>query len=865
LFADQLTLPTGIMRWKKGIIVTDAPDVLYMEDTNGDGKADVRKILLTGFALTNPQHTVNSPVYGLDNWIYLAHEGFANAVVYAQKFGDKGSEIRFPDRKDAPPVKNERRNVRFRPDSYQLETTSSTSQFGLAFDDYGHLLTSNNSNHAREEVIAGRYLARNPDLMTGSSMQDVSDHGNAAQVFSIVKNPRFELLSGTGVFTSACGITWFEGGTLIAEPVHGIVHRDLWKQSGATFKASRAKEGVEFIASADPWFRPVNFYHGPDGALYVIDYYRKVIEHPEWTSRETAEAKDIYDGQTMGRIFRVTPKAGLPAPSTSGAELVERLESPNIWQRRTAQRLLVDRGGDSAVAALVKLAQSSKSPLGRLHALWTLDGLGKLDNALVAAALGDADAGVRENAVVLAEKRIPGALLKLENDPDSRVRFQVLASLGSLATPEAAAVRKRMLDRDMEDRWFQIAALSASSAEALPALEAAIGSKWTKTTGRESYLEQLGSILGARGKAAELTKVLATTARGGDEWWRAAVLEGLASGIRAKHSTLAPQDLLFTLYNDPAPAVRRAALHLIEIAGVPASRAPMLKQAARVAEDRKQSPELRADAVGLLALSPESQPSAFYQKLIDPAEPEMLQTAAVRALGKLKGSDGAKFLLGRWRSLTPAVRNEAGGLFVTSAERLPLLLDAIDRGEIQSWSLSSGQRTRMQMNPDPQVRERARALMAAKAGDREDVVKKYQVALTANGDSSRGKAVFEKVCAKCHKMDGKGADVGPDLATIRNRTPSSLLGDILIPSRSIAQMYESYVVETASRGTLDGVIGQQTATTITLVHEEGKQDVVPRADIKEMRVSNLSAMPEDLDKEVSASQMADLLAYLKKP
>jgi hypothetical protein len=134
LFGDQLTLPTGVMRWKKGIIVTDAPDVLYMEDTNGDGKADVRKVLLTGFALTNPQHTVNSPLYGLDNWIYLAHEGFANAVVYAQKFGDKGSDIRFPDRKDAPSVRNERRNVRFRPDSFQLETTSSTSQFGLAFD-----------------------------------------------------------------------------------------------------------------------------------------------------------------------------------------------------------------------------------------------------------------------------------------------------------------------------------------------------------------------------------------------------------------------------------------------------------------------------------------------------------------------------------------------------------------------------------------------------------------------------------------------------------------------------------------------------------------------------------------------------------
>lgn len=875
LFAGDLTLPTGVMRWKKGILVTDAPNVWYLEDSNGDGKADIRKAMLTGFALTNPQHTVNSPVFGLDNWIYLAHEGFANAVVYAAKFGDKGADIRFPDHQDAPQVKNERRNVRFRPDSLQLETTSSTSQFGIGFDDYGHLLTANNSNHARQEVIAARYLARNPDLMTGSSMQDVSDHGAAAQVFSIVKDPRFELLSGTGIFTSACGITWWQGGTLIAEPVHGIVHRDIWTPSGATFKASRAQANTEFLASTDAWFRPVNFYLGPDGALYVIDYYRKVIEHPEWTSRETAEAKDIYDGQTMGRIYRITPKdaavplvTGLKLSQASDEQLVRYLDSSKIWWRRTAQRLLMDRRSERSVAPLVQLAQAGASPLGRLHALWTLDGLGKLDAALITRALSDPDAGVRENAAILAEPKLAAAVLKLENDPSPRVRFQALLTLGSVATPEAASARKRMLDRDMEDRWFQIAALSASSNDALPALQSAVGSRWKTTPGRTSYLAQLGSILGARGKSDELAKVLALTAKG-DAWWRAAILEGVASGLRARHSTLAPQDQLVALYHDPAPAVRHAALRLIEIAGLPAAGSEgLLKQAALAATDRKQPAERRADAVGLLALKPDSQPSGFYEKLIDPAEPEALQSAAVRSLGKLPGIEGSKFLLARWRSLTPAVRNEAGEAFIataTNAERFPLLLDAIEKGEVQPWSLPLRQRIQMQMNRDPKLRERARALLAAKAGNREEVVKRYRAALAMPGDPGRGKAVFKEVCSKCHQMDGAGAEVGPDLATIRNRTAGSLLEDILIPSRSIAQMYEAYVVETASRGTLDGVIGQQTSTTITLVHEEGKKDVVSRSDIRQMYVSNLSAMPEDLDKQVTVEQMADLLAYLKKP
>ncbi|MCU1337825.1 MAG: putative rane-bound dehydrogenase domain protein [Bryobacterales bacterium] len=881
LFADKLVLPTGVMRWKKGILVTDAPNLWYMEDTDGDGKADIKRVVLTGFAFTNPQHTVNTPLYGLDNWIYLAHEGFANAVVFANKFGDKGSDIHFADHPASPVVKNERRNVRFRPDSYQLETTSSSSQFGLTFDDYGHTITVNNSNHAREEVLAARYLARNPDLLAGSTMQDVSDHGAAAQVYFIAKNPRFELLSGSGIFTSACGITWFQGGTLVAEPVHGLVHRDIWKPSGATFQAKRAKENVEFLASTDNWSRPVNFYNGPDGALYVIDYYRKIIEHPEWTSSQVAGSKDLYDGKDLGRIYRVTPAEGQTPPTprlrlsqASDEELVGYLEKPNIWWRRTAQRLLVDRKSERAVEPLKQLAQSSKSPLGRLHALWTLEGLNKLDTALVQKALGDSEPGVRENAIILAESRLADpklvdSLFNLEKDSDPRVRFQLLATLGFLKSPAAAQVRQRLLDRDMEDRWVQMAALSASSDQALPALEAAVASRAAATPGRTRYFQALGAMIGSRGKPVELAKVITTasTVNGKDsDWWRAAELDGLASGLRSRHRSLQPQPLLLKLYADDSPGVRRAALRLLEIFGLPSGIEPVLQRAAAVAVDAKQEPDRRANAISLLALAAVSRPEDFYEKFIDPREPEDVQIAAVHALGKEKGQESTKFLLARWRSMTPSIRLEAGNAVISDPDRFQLLLDAIDKGNVQPWSLPLRQRIQMQMNRDPALRERARALLSAKAGNRDEVVKRYQGTLDkASGDPSQGRATFEKICAKCHKMNGVGSEVGPDLATVRNRTPDALLTDILIPSRSIAQMYEAYAVELISGGMLEGVIGEQTSNTITLVHEQGKKDVISRSEIKQMYVSNLSAMPEDLDKEISPAQMADVIAYLKKP
>ncbi|MEO7649619.1 MAG: PVC-type heme-binding CxxCH protein, partial [Bryobacteraceae bacterium] len=418
IFADGLKLPTGVMRWKKGILVTDAPFVWYLEDTDGDGRADRREKVLEGFAFTNPQHTVNTPLYGLDNWIYLAHENATTAVVYKDRFGDPGSDIRFSGKAPGPAIVDRARNVRFQPDSGRLEALAGSSQFGHTFDAWGHHFTLNNSNHTRHEVLSAAAVRRNPHLALANAMQDVSDHGAAAKVFPITRNPEFQMLTNAGEFTSACGLTMYLGGgvpawdnsSFVAEPVHNLVHRDVWTPQGSTFRTSRATEGREFLASRDPWFRPVNFYIGPDGALYVIDYYRQLIEHPEWMSAEVSRGPDLYNGQDRGRIYRIT-RSDNPPPLPRGiqlskapdAELVARLADPNIWWRRTAQRLLVDRHAVGMVPGLLQMARQNASPVGRLHALWTLEGLGKLDPALIEQALRDTSPGVRENAVRLAE------------------------------------------------------------------------------------------------------------------------------------------------------------------------------------------------------------------------------------------------------------------------------------------------------------------------------------------------------------------------------------------------------------------------------------------------------------------------------
>ncbi|MBM3773845.1 MAG: c-type cytochrome [Acidobacteria bacterium] len=871
VFADRLMLPTGVMRWQKGILVTDAPDVLYLEDTDGDGRADVRQVVLTGFAFTNPQHTVNSPVYGLDNWIYLAHENPTTAVVFQELFGDRGGDIRSPGHPTAA-LKERGRNVRFRPGQAdpagagpRIEALSGNSQFGQAFTEWGDHLVLNNSNHARHTVIAARYLARNPELLAVSAMADISDHGPASTVFPVTERPRFEMLSGLGRFTSAAGLTLYAGRLFVAEPAHNLVHQDVLQESGATYVARRGQEGREFLASTDSWFRPVNFTVGPDGALYVLDFYRLVIEHPEWMSTRTHQSPELSAGRDRGRIYRITPASGLPLArglrlsSASGAGLASYLEHPNPWWRRTAQRLLIERQAVEAVPELVRLLEASGSPLGRLHALWTLEGLGKLEASQIRRALGDREPGVRRNAILLAETRLAElapALLALERDPDPKVRFQLLCTLGFVATPEATAARRRLLERDFEDRWFQAAALSSPHEDALAVFPTAVARFPTETAGATDLFRLLGSMAAGRKLERLLDRLLAPG------WWRPAVLEGVA---RAKPiASPRTKALLLNLFHSQEAGVRRAALGALEISGLPQGARSSVEQAAGRALDSSVVASLRADSLALLALADAAAHRPLFERLLDPQQPEEVQAAAARALGRIRGEPVGAFLLGRWRSLTARVRMEAADALYADHVRLPLVIAALQKGEMQPWTLGFRHRNRLLMHPDSSLREQARALLEHSAGEREQVLRRYQAALGGSGDAVRGRQIFRRVCSKCHRLGGIGFEMGPDLATVRHQPRELLLEEILLPSRAVAQGYEAYVVETVSGGAFDGVLAAETPHAITLRHEDGKQDVIARKDIRRIYSTHLSAMPADLEKEISLGQMADLLEYLKK-
>ncbi len=907
VFAEGLTLPTGIMRWKAGVLVTDAPDVLYLEDSDGDGVADIRRVALTGFALSNPQHNFNNPLYGLDNGVYLANNGPIYTEAYADPFGDSGSAVHVPDRPDVPALARNAggRNVRFRPDTGALQALSAASQFGHAFDPWGRHFLVNNARRQYHEVLAARYLRRNPGLPVRAAAAYTPGPDDASVVYPITIDPEHQLLTDRGVFTSAAGPTYYAGGafpepfdrvTFVTESVHNLVRADVTEDAGATFAARPLYEGKEFLASTDSWFRPVNTYVGPDGALYVVDYYRKIVEHPEWMDEAAIASGQLYDGADRGRMYRVAAQ-GAPAPdwldamdmgSLSDGALADLLGDANRWRRTHAQRLLVDRQAAAVAPTLARMAREDARPLARLHALWTLHGTGALAADALRAALSDAHPGVRAQAVRLTEllDEAEGAalfekdLVAMADDPDPKVRFQLLLTLGDMDTDEAAAARDRLLARDVADPWVHMAALTAGAIPDFAKISQTARTFGDRPEGR-SYLRRLTALAGASGSAADIREIVrfaldapgvadapdapgvAGVAGGGAP----DILQGLADGLgrRAADEEAFSVDggrLLEAFYAEADPAMRQGLLNLLRRArDVDVDPARAMAIAASSAEP----PARRRDMLALVELGDPADVAEALRDLIVQSPPEAgVQEAAARVLGRTPGDEAGRFLLNAYARLAAGARDEALNALLRSESRMHLLLAAVEAGDISRSALGWNRRVRLMRDTEGAVKARARALLRASDASRPDVMRAYEAALDLPGDAGRGQAVYFSVCARCHGAGRGAALFGPDLGTVRHWPSRALLEAILVPERSIADGYELWRMERRGAAPLTGILQGETPSSITLVTEEGRAEVVLRGAVESVRRLDESPMPPGLEEDISLQDMADLLAFLRQ-
>ena len=896
-FADGLVLPNSVMRWKKGLLVTDAPNVLYLEDTDDDGRADVRDTLMTGFALSNPQHNLNSPLLAIDNWIYLAHEGIVSTETYQEKFGDTGGEVYFPKSPDSArlPRNASGRSVRFNPDAWELEELSSHTQFGHTFDEWGNHLLVGNANHVYHEVIAQRYLSRNPAFNLSDATQSISDHGNAAEVFPTTINPKHQLLTDVGVITSACGLLAYLGGafpslynenvTFVAEPVSNLVHVDKIVERGATFSASRIKQNREFLTSNDARFRPVNLYVGPDGSLYVVDYYRQIIEHPEWMGKEVVESGELYNDRDKGRIYRISkndapfPKwtTGLTLGDATEQELVSQLGNINLWWRLNAQRLLIDRNSRSSIELLDSLLQGSNA-MGRLHALWTLEGMKQLDDQQIATAFRDTEAGIRKNAIKLAEQHLrdspalANSLFSLRSDPSPAVRFQLLCTLGFIDTREAEEIRLELLLRDVSDKWVRAAALSASANPKLLADEIIMKVRTRQDDNPyASLLEEIVEVMAATKdqNSVQLLEYLKQTENKKDFAIQSAILEGIARALQNNRTDLhfTPSEvnsIVQSFFNTPAPKVRRSALRLLQ--AMPAKKVELsgdaVGRALAISANRSEPEDFRSDAIDLIAVQNPSPHKNLLQNLFVPQEPLPVQLAALRALGAIPGSEVNNYLLQKWELLTPELQDAAVKVFLMDDQRIESLLKAIEEGKIASSSISWPRRVRLMTQRNETLRNRSRSIFTKT--DEQDVSKKYQKALTIKGSPEKGNTVFIEHCALCHQVRStNGVAIGPDLGTVHNWSPSAIMAHTLDPNLSISSGFNLWSIELSNGEAFQGVIVSESPSAITLRNVGAADKTINRNEIKSINALNMSIMPGNLSEKISVEQMADLIAFLK--
>jgi putative membrane-bound dehydrogenase-like protein len=875
LFADGLRLPTGIMRWKDGVLVTDPPDILYLPDSDGDSRADSHIVVLTGFALSNPQHNANSPIYGLTNWIYVANNSTISwTEKYADPFGDRGEQVYFPDNPEGTrlPRNAADRNVRFRPDTYELELLGGRSQFGHTFDAWGRHFLVDNSHHHSVEALASQYLERRPELPIQTTVHRTPDHGDAAEVFPITINPVHQLLTDRGVFTSACALTWQLGGllpapfdssiTLVAEPVHNLVHIDRVVPDGPVFRSERVLEKREFLASTDSWFRPVNFTIGPDGAIYVVDYYRQIIEHPEWMDDSLAATGDLHQGTNRGRIYRIVPvdapelnwHGKLNLADATVNELVDKMASDNIWWRLNAQRILVSRNRQDAVGPLSKMATSSVSALGRLHALWTLNGLGALTTSQIASALDDPHPGVRENAIRLTELALPENpelgqnLLTMTEDTNVRVRYQLLNTLGFLSGSDAAKLR--LLEQNIESEWFQSAALLALDVSAHNLMQAAMHELTAPEHVIDRFVLRLARILArTNGLVPALTNEgPALSAR----------LAGAAAGLKERQNGIAISSelsgRLVELALLPDDELGSAAVALLEAVILPESE--NLKKAQLIATDINQTVNARVRAVRILSLIPNN--IEILATLIDSSYPVGVQLAAVEALGAQSGTGPVQLLLNSWSNLWPRSRNRALDLF-SSQDRANLLLNALEEGVILPEEITWYQRVRLMRDTAEPVRSRARAILkVTDAGPGELPVP------DGPGNIEHGQVMFENLCAQCHMAGevGTGA-IGPNLATVQHWPRHALLAELQNPSQRIASGYESWRLTRTSGSVIEGIIASETSSAITM-RSINETVIVPRKDVKELTAIPGSFMPPGLNMALEPNDLRDLLSFLRQ-
>jgi len=894
VFADGLNLATGLLLGNEGVYVGQAPELLFLQDTNQDDRVDTRTVLLNGFGLEDRHELLNGFAWGPDGWLYMTHGVFTQ------------SKVKIPEATEPGVIMNAA-IARFhsRTKKFEVFAEGTSNPWGVDFDRYGNAFVSACViDHLFHMVPGGSYQRQagtplNP--YTYGLLPSIVDHTHHMAAYS-----------GICIYEGNQFPEEYRGRVFMGNIHQNAVNHDRLIPNGSSFKAVAEKD---FLTTIDGWFRPVSQQVGPDGALWIADWYDKypcyqnAMANPAGVDREFGRIwRVVWVGAQKGKAVPSRPGLDMNLAKLSTDELAVLLESENSWQRRQAQRLISGRGdlrtgaGLHAESRIHKLAKSNKDVRFRLAALWTLHSANELEDDFLELLKNDPEPAVRAwVARLTGERGFPfGAAINrlavLAIDTNATVRLAVAVAArqfvsGSLTvdTPPAIPLREvitggvlSVLHKSPIDPsdpvlpficWMALEPIIAVDAGSVDYYENAKdenSAKWPMNAYiltrimrricdlsdpaiREKHLNTAVRILGTIATETNLAS---------------AALDGLIEGSKNKGSppTMSIEPVFQKLTANPAIADK--ARHLAALWG----EAGAIQRMFDVVNDTKADLEEQTQAIQTIAKlkSPAAREAAL--KLVMPQNPEELVIAALRALSETGGDTVGQDIIERWKTFSPAVRRVACETLTSRARWAANLLSAVELKTIAASELSATTIRALSsfVNPEDEgLRrrfEQSIGRVRSTSVDKQGIIEAKKKMILAGGepDLKAGHELTKKTCFVCHKLNGEGAEVGPDLTGSGRSTLDALLANVIDPNQIVGKGFENVEVETKDGRSVSGRLVEDTASHVKLLGAGPKEEIVARSDIAQMRVSELSLMPEGLE-QMPDADFRNLILYILNP
>ena len=886
VFADGLNLATGILIGNGGVYVGQAPELLFLQDTNHDDRVDTRTVLLNGFGLEDRHELLNGFTWGPDGWLYMTHGVFTH------------SRVKIPEATE-PGVTMNAAVARFHPRTKKFEVFAegTSNPWGVDFDRYGNAFVSacviDHLFHMAPGGVYQRQGGTPGNPYTYELLPSIVDHKHHMAAY--------------------CGICIYQGdqfpeeyrGRVFMGNIHqNAINHDRLIPNGSSFKAVAEKD---FLTTSDGWFRPVSQQVGPDGALWIADWYDKypcyqnARADPEGVDREHGRIwRVVYVGKNSNKRIGSRPEKEMNLEKLPSAELVSQLEHPNIWKRRTAQLLLCERRDFAVRSRLDDLFDKTKSLETQLAVLWTLHCSRMLNDKsglfTLQVAAGNEHAAIRAWTARLAGETIrddgslSSLLAGLSQDQVPSVRLAVATAVRQIVASSLTVNTDINTDAPVGDI---LAALVNSSADAKdPLLPYMIwhasepllahnpepGLNWLAENGEATL--PLSGILTRKamrricdtrdaGKLDVAMSFLSRVADSSTELTTAA-LDGLLEGQKGQAfmPTVDTAALLKKLGSSANSGIVERARQLGALWG----EAGAIQRMFALVNDSKAGLDERTKAIQTLAKlkSPAARDAAL--KLVAPENPEGLVIEALRALSEIGGDTVADEIIQRWKTFSPGARQVAGETLTSRSRWAGNLLSAVEKKMISASELSATAIRALASFAHPDDEEfrgrfeRNIGRIRSANADKQKIIeaKKKMILSTGDPDLKAGYELAKKNCFVCHKLNGEGADVGPDLTGSGRSTLDALLANVIDPNQIIGKGFENVEVETKDGRSVSGRLVEDTASHVKLLSSGPKEEVIGKSDIAQMRVSELSVMPEGLE-QMPDADFRNMILYILNP